>query len=275
MTTVEPETSSAVAALAATDVTVRFGGLTANANTSLNVMPGQFVGLVGPNGAGKSTLFSVLSGIHVANQGRVHMGGKDVTRVSAQKRARRGLARTFQLPEIFVGLSVREHLVLAHRSRHQHRRLWADMFSAGALRPGSSDEKQHVETLLDDLMLRSVADRPAESLPLGTSRLVEIGRALATSPSVLLLDEPLSGLDVSEARQLGDTLSNICREKGVAVLMVEHDVAAVLRLCSKVYVLDFGQLIAAGTPSEIRSDPKVQAAYLGDEVSGGDGKAGL
>ena len=250
--------------LSAHDVTVRFGGLAACAGVSVDVRKAEFVGLVGPNGAGKSTLFSVLSGLRRPNEGRVELGGVDVTRLSPQRRARQGLARTFQQPELFMGLTVREHLVLAYRSLHTPRRLWLDMLAAGSLRRGDAAERQRVDSLIEALLLGDVQDRVADTLPLGTSRLLEAGRALATAPSVLLLDEPLSGLDANEARQLATTLRTICREEDVAMLLVEHDVATVMDLCSTIYVLDFGALISAGTPDQIRADERVRAAYLGD-----------
>jgi ABC-type branched-subunit amino acid transport system ATPase component len=253
--------------LSAEGVTVRFGGLAACASVSIEVAGGEFVGLVGPNGAGKSTMFNALSGLRRPNEGTVWLTGKDVTRKSPQDRARLGLARTFQQPELFMGLTVREHLVLAYRSFHARRRLWADMFTAGSLRPVDPRERDRIDRLVDALMLTDVVDRTADTLPLGTSRLVEVGRALATGPSILLLDEPLSGLDASEAKELAGTLRHICREENVAMLLVEHDVAAVLDLCSKIYVLDFGALIAAGPPEAIRTDPKVRSAYLGDVES--------
>jgi ABC-type branched-subunit amino acid transport system ATPase component len=259
------ESGSAVTdVLSADGITVRFSGLSACRNVSIAIARGQFVGLVGPNGAGKSTLFSVLSGFRRPNQGSVSLVGTNVTGYSPQRRARLGLARTFQQPELFAELTVREHLVLAYRSIQEPHRLWSDMFLAGSLRRGDTDEAKTVDRLIEDLQLAAVADRLAATLPLGTSRLLEVGRALAVRPSVLLLDEPLSGLDANEAAELVTTLRAICTEQAVALLLVEHDVAAVLDLCSKIYVLDFGVLIASGTPDEIRSDPGVRAAYLGD-----------
>lgn len=257
--------TTAPAGLSATGVTVRFGGLRACSDVSIEVPQGEMVGLVGPNGAGKSTLFSVLSGLRRPNAGQVYLGGRDATKASPQARARLGLARTFQQPELFAGLTVREHLVLAHRARHARSRLWSDVFTAGALRRRDAAERQRVEILLGLLLLREFADRQADTLPLGTSRLLEVGRALIAEPSVLLLDEPLSGLDEREADSLAATLRRTCDGEGVAMLLVEHDVARVLSLCSKVVVLDFGVVIARGTPEEIRTDPQVRAAYLGDE----------
>ena len=248
-------------------VTVRFGGLVAVNYADLAVPPAKIIGLVGPNGAGKSTLFGVLSGLIAPTHGRVFMDGEDVTDTSPQARAERGLARTFQHPEIFSGLSIRDHLTLGYRVRHSKQRIWTDLLTMGSLRPIDASEKATVDELLALLGLEHIADQLALGLPLGISRLVELGRALSTSPSVLLLDEPSSGLDSSETDQFEATLRRVAYERGISVLLVEHDVELVMRLCSRVDVLDFGALIASGTPETVRSDPAVRAAYLGEEIA--------
>jgi ABC-type branched-subunit amino acid transport system ATPase component len=253
-------------ALAAHDITVRFGGLAALSGVSLEVHPGSIAGLVGPNGAGKSTLLAVLSGLLRPNGGRVHLHGEDVTGTSCRARARKGLARTFQQPELFLGLTVREHLVLAHRARVTPTRLWADMLVPRSLFPAAAEENERVEELLELLRLTRVEKAPVAALPLGILRLVEVGRALASEPSVLLLDEPLSGLDIKASENLLAVFRQIVDQPGrdVSLIMVEHDVGAVLSLSDVVFVLDFGERIAAGSPEAIRSDPVVRAAYLGD-----------
>jgi branched-chain amino acid transport system ATP-binding protein len=252
--------------LSCTGVSVRFGGLLAVDNVSVTVPPRDVVGLVGPNGAGKSTLFGVLSGLIRPSRGQVFLDGDEVTHSSPQLRAERGLARTFQHPEIFGGLTVRQHLVLAHRARVAKRRIWSDLFTLGSLRRVDAEERALVDDLIDSLGLGPVAHRFAVGLPLGVSRLLELGRALATSPSVLLLDEPSSGLDSTETGEFESTLRRIATDHGVSVLIVEHDVELVMRLCSTICVLDFGSLIASGTPAEIRSNPQVRAAYLGEDT---------
>jgi branched-chain amino acid transport system ATP-binding protein len=249
----------------ARNVTVRFGGLVALSELSVAVPPATIVGLVGPNGAGKTTLFGVLSGLLRPQVGDVFFNGQRITRATPSKRARMGLARTFQQLELFLGLTVREHIVLGYRVRAERKRLWSDLVTAGALHRPSDDEQNRVEHLVDLLGLRGVADRPASALPLGTARRVEVARALATGPSIVLLDEPSSGLDASETAQLGAALRTVVDEERVAMLLVEHDVGMVLGLSSQVAVLDFGVRIAYGTPDEIRNDPTVRAAYLGDE----------
>jgi branched-chain amino acid transport system ATP-binding protein len=257
-------TAETTPVLEAREVVVRFGGLTALAGVDITVPPGRLVGLVGPNGAGKSTLFGVCSGLLEPNQGRVFLSGQDVTGISPQGRARQGLARTFQQPEMFLGLTVRQHLSLAYRV-HEHRsRLWKDMFNGAGWRKPDRQEIERVGKLLSLLSLSDVADALVDTLPLGTTRLVEVGRALASGPKVVLLDEPLSGLDATEATHLAAALSRTVADEGTSLLLVEHDVAMVLSLCSNILVLDFGQLIAEGSPDAVRNNPAVKAAYLGD-----------
>jgi branched-chain amino acid transport system ATP-binding protein len=252
-------------AIEARNVTVRFGGLVAVSDVSLAVPPASIVGLVGPNGAGKTTLFNVFSGLLRPQQGDVFLGGKKITGAAPSKRARLGLARTFQQLELFMGLTVREHVVLGYRVRNQRRRLWSDLVTAGALHRESDAERTRVDHLIDLLDLGSVANVGASVLPLGTARRVEVARALATGPSIVLLDEPSSGLDGHETSQLGSALRTVADEEKISLLLVEHDVAMVLGLSSEVAVLDFGIRIAYGTPDEIRNDPAVRAAYLGDD----------
>jgi ABC-type branched-subunit amino acid transport system ATPase component len=260
-----PDSSSPV--LSATGITVRFGGLTALSEVGLEVPPSTIVGLVGPNGAGKSTLFAVLSGLLRPAAGRVFLHGDDVTTASPQRRARMGLARSFQQPELFLGLTVREHVVLAHRVRFSRQRLWRDMVDPRSLLPASKEENERVDGLLELLDLTQVTRSSVGGLPLGTSRLVEIARALATRPDVVLLDEPLSGLDMRESENLATVFQRVVAadDHRVSLLMVEHDVATVMSLSSTIFVLDFGELIASGTPADIRANAAVRTAYLGDE----------
>ena len=252
------------ALLAAENITVRFGGVVALDQVSLSVPRGSTVGLVGPNGAGKTTLFGVLSGLLRPRSGRVLMNGDDITRRSPQARAQRGLARTFQRMELFTELTVREHLVVArrvHEGRQRFTSFFLDLSGFGE-RPGPGEDEA-VDAILSLLGLEAVADRPAVSVPLGTGRLVEVARALASEPSVMLLDEPSSGLDVHETEQLGDALRRVRQERGTAFVLVEHNVEFVLDLSDRVTVLDFGRLLTEGLPEEVRDSPEVQAAYFG------------
>ncbi|MGW6117918.1 ABC transporter ATP-binding protein [Nocardia sp. NPDC055165] len=247
-------------------MTVRFGGLVALDDVDLEVPAGSIIGLVGPNGAGKSTLFAVLSGLLQPTAGTVLMGGRDVTRTSPQQRARRGLARTFQHPELFLSLTVREHVVLAYRMRHTPHRIWTDLVTGRGLRRAAAVENSRVDELIDSLHLGPIAHLPAAGLPLGSARLVEVARALAVEPEVVLLDEPSSGLDVEETAELAAALRRVVTDHGASLLLVEHDVELVLGMCDVVHVLDFGVEIAAGTPAEIRVHPAVRAAYLGEDI---------
>jgi ABC-type branched-subunit amino acid transport system ATPase component len=249
--------------LEAHDLTVRFGGLVALDHVGLGVPAGSIVGLIGPNGAGKTTCFGALSGLVRPREGRVLIDGVDMTGASPQRRARAGMARTFQRAEVFSSLTVREHLVLAHRSRSTNvaGRLVRDVLGLGRrARPG---EDEAVDGLLDLLGLTALQSARAGSLPLGTARLVELARALATGPRVLLLDEPSSGLDAGETAALTDCLRTIRADHGTAMLLVEHNVEMVLGLADRVTVLDFGQVIAEGDPQEIAASDVVQSAYLG------------
>jgi len=248
--------------LDARDIAVSFGGVAALAGVDLTVPARSIVGLVGPNGAGKTTLFGVLSGLLSPRAGRVELAGIDVTRASPQRRARLGLARTFQRLELFDELTVRDHLVVARRIRERRdRTLLRDLVGLG--RRPSPGESEAVDELLELLELGEFANQPVPLVALGTGRIVELARALATEPRVVLLDEPTSGLDVHETERVAAALRAARADRGVAFVLVEHDVELVLQLCDDVTVLDFGRVIAHGAPPEIRASSEVQAAYLG------------
>jgi branched-chain amino acid transport system ATP-binding protein len=229
--------------------TVRFGGNLALDDVSIEAEPGVVTGLIGPNGAGKTTLFNVVTGLLPPNAGRVVLDGRDITKTNPTRRARLGLARTFQRLELFTLLSVRENIRVAADIRK------------GYARDGSNPAAV-VEEIIERVGLGAVADARVDSLPTGQCRLVELGRSLATRPKVLLLDEPASGQDEDETEQFAVLLRQLAAE-GVAVLLVEHDVQLVMSVCSMVHVLDFGSIIATGSASEIQRDEAVLAAYLG------------
>jgi branched-chain amino acid transport system ATP-binding protein len=241
-----------VPVLSVEDVTVRFGGVQAVSSATITAMAGHVTGLIGPNGAGKTTTFNVITGLEKPTSGTVRIGGKDVSGLSTYRRARLGMARTFQRLEVFGSLTARDNILAAA----EFRRGWSG---------DKSHPKQVAEEILDRVGLRSVADMRVDALPTGLARLVELGRALATRPRLLLLDEPGSGLDSTESEALGDLLLELA-DGGMAILLVEHDVDLVMRICDRIHVLDFGKIIAVGTTAEIQADPAVQAAYLGAEV---------
>jgi branched-chain amino acid transport system ATP-binding protein len=238
-----------MALLETVDVTVRFGGVTALNAVAISAEERTVTGLIGPNGAGKTTLFNVITGLQSANAGRIVIAGRDVTSLPVHQRARLGMARTFQRLELFGSLTVRENVQAAG----QIRRLWS--------RRGS-DVHHEAEAILERVGLLELADEPAHTLPTGLARLTELGRALATRPRLLLLDEPGSGLDQAESEAFGRLLGVLAGE-GTGVLLVEHDMDLVMAACSWIHVLDFGVHLMSGTPAEVRADARVQEAYLG------------
>jgi ABC-type branched-subunit amino acid transport system ATPase component len=253
-------------------VTVRYGGVLALDAIDFAAAEGAITGFVGPNGAGKTTLFGVLSGLVRPRSGQVLLGGADITRASPQRRTRLGLARTFQRLELFGEMTVREHLVVAHRVRQRRdRSLFRDLLGLGS-RP-TAEEDEAVDSTLSLLALEDVAEQPVVLLPLGTARIIEIARALATGPRIVLLDEPTSGLDVQETAQIAAALRVARDERGVAFVVVEHDVELVLEISAEITVVDFGKVIARGTPSEIRTSTSVQAAYLGTATAEAEAEA--
>jgi branched-chain amino acid transport system ATP-binding protein len=232
--------------LEAREISVRFGGHMAVDRVDLDVEAGQITGLIGPNGAGKTTIFNVLTGLQSATNGRVVLDGGDITTVAAHKRARLGMARTFQRLELFGSLSVRDNVLTA-----------AELVRDGDRRPADVTAE-----LLARVGLTAEATQRADSLSTGNARLLELARALAGRPTVLLLDEPASGLDEQETDRFAAILTGLADE-GMAVLIVEHDVPLVMRLCQVISVLNFGVVLATGTPAEIQANDQVADAYLG------------
>ncbi|MCY4663451.1 MAG: ABC transporter ATP-binding protein [Acidimicrobiaceae bacterium] len=248
------------AVLEASGVSVAFSGIRALDDVSACVGTAERVGLIGPNGAGKTTLFNCLLGIVRPDAGRVFLGGVDVAGWPVHRRAQAGMGRTFQRVELFSDTTVREHLLIAERVRNGTGSFWRDLLGLGRPRP---EEVAACDEVLELLGIAGLAGNPVESLSLGQSRLVEVGRALMTDPQVLLLDEPSSGLDRDETRALADTLRAVQDTKGYAVLLVEHDVSLVADFTERTYVLDSGALIAEGLTADVLADPAVRRAYLG------------
>lgn len=252
--------------LEATAITKRFEGITALDAVDLSVDEGEGVGLIGPNGAGKTTFFNCLLGILRPDGGRVVFAGQDITGLPTYRRARLGFGRTFQRIELFTGMTVRDHFVVAARAADPQARKLTVM--KDILRHGgpTSAQRERVDETLELLELGDVADAPVEALSLGRGRLVELGRALMTRPKLLLADEPSSGLDHVETMEMVEVFDQIREKTGTAILLVEHDVEMVRRAASRLYVLDFGTLIAQGSTEEVFNDEAVRRAYLGEMV---------
>ncbi len=239
-----------MALLEARGINVRFGGHAAVRDVDLDCEAGQITGLIGPNGAGKTTTFNVITGLQDTVSGTVRLDGKDITTTRAHLRARQGIARTFQRLEVFGSLTARENILTGAEIR----KAWA--------RDRKADPHAEAETLLRRVGLTSVAEERVDAMPTGLARLVELGRALATQPKVLLLDEPASGLDEKESDAFAELLLELA-EEGMGILLVEHDVQLVMRVCRHIHVLDFGAILAVGSAEEIQANQTVLDAYLG------------
>lgn len=247
--------------LAVRGLSRRFGGLLAVEDYRLDLGPGELVGLIGPNGAGKTTVFNLLSGALTPDRGSVRLCGREVAGWPAHRIARLGLARTFQTVRLFGELSVLENVMTG-----MHRRAGSGLLPTLLGLPSFYRAERQIAaealSILDDLGLREHAARPANALPYGLQRLVEIARALATRPVVLLLDEPAAGMNAAETERLGAVLRRL-RADGLAILLVEHDMRLVMQVCDRIQVLDHGRLMTEGSPAEVRSHPAVLEAYLG------------
>jgi branched-chain amino acid transport system ATP-binding protein len=246
-------------------ITRRFGGLIALDNLSFQVDPGMIFSIIGPNGAGKSTLFNCICGLYKPDAGRVLFQAETITGEKPHRVARRGIGRTFQNLELFRHMTTMDNLMLG---RHLHMRsgVWsgATMFHRGSR--AAREEQEHrarVEEIIDLLRLHAARDRYIWQLPYGTQKLVELGRALATRPKLLLLDEPAAGMNLEERQDLIFWIADIRDELGVTILMIEHNMQMVMGISDHVLALDFGRAIASGSPREVAADPEVVRAYLG------------
>jgi branched-chain amino acid transport system ATP-binding protein len=246
---------------------VAYGGVVAVADVDLSITEGEVFGLIGPNGAGKTSMIDALTGYQPPSAGKVIFGGRDVTRMRAHRRARLGLARTFQSVELFDDLTVDENLLVASE------RAGVGLALRELFLPARAPDRTDVDWAIDVCDLSAVVDRYPSEISHGQRKLVGVGRALAQKPRLVLMDEPAAGLDTDESIALGQRLRSLPDEHGVTVFLVDHDMSLVLAVCDRLMVLDFGHAIARGAPSEIREDPRVLEAYLGTHgapVAAGD-----
>ena len=250
--------------LSVKDLGKAFVGLQALSGFTVDIYPHEIVGLIGPNGAGKTTCFNLLTGFLVPTQGAITFKGRDITGLPPAKVARLGLARTFQNIRIFGSLSVLDN-VLAAAQMHVPVTLWEALTSASGFRHKEQDIRARAWLLLELLDLAAYADQPAASLTYGHQRRLEIARALATQPTVMLLDEPAAGMNPTESDALHELILELRTSFNLTILLVEHDMRLIMNLCERIVVLNYGEIISQGKPEEVRADPQVIAAYLGVE----------
>jgi branched-chain amino acid transport system ATP-binding protein len=252
--------------LQAKGVTIRFGGLTAVSNFNLAIGPHELVGLIGPNGAGKTTIFNMLTGVYKPTEGEIEVGGVDTRDMKPYQITSLGVARTFQNIRLFKELSVLDNVKIGGHIHYKYSGTSA-VLQTNRFHAAEREAEVEAEKLLDIFGLRSRAETYAKNLPYGDQRRLEIARALAARPKLLLLDEPAAGLNDSETRALMQTIHDIRDRFGISILLIEHNMELVMGICERIVVLNFGKTIAEGTPEAIRSNQDVIEAYLGEPAA--------
>ncbi len=253
-----------MATLIVSDVTLTFGGLNALSNLNMEIQSGRIVSVIGPNGAGKTSLLNCISGFYHPTSGKITYGDRDLTHASPHQVTNLGIARAFQNIELFSGLSVIDNLMLARHTKLKYNLLQAALYFGKAARE-EADNRAFVEDVIDFMELEPYRKKMVGNLAYGVQKRVEVARALTLAPRLLLLDEPMAGMNIEEKEDMVRFIMDIRQERGISVVLVEHDLGVVMDISDEIFVLDFGVLIGSGTPEEVAANPKIIEAYIGEE----------